>query len=639
MPITTPDSILNVKKPEVFAGTPSITPEVNPNPDPSSLQGTMSQPAPTPEAPLVDIQPQQETQPQPSPQAPSQPQMPGMSTFAGYIDIMKNKLTENNKLADARAKLVTALYDRPLNPEETASLPENIQKAIASGDKRNIEFQIRLVNDQIQGRTQSLDKSIDYLTSAYEKDVTNAQTQFEKAQQTIIDLIKANPDTAAQTFKSLYTPEQISKLKSMGLDVEGLVAGGGNIGNGMSGSGMFAPGSAAALNNPLGIKPGGKFSQYSTMEEGLQAGQNLIQRYMDGVGPLGKRITADSTIDQLVKTWITGDPNSTKATGYNGDNVAQYLRDKLGIKGVTKNTPMYQIGAANLTKALANFESPGYDRALGDVKDTELYKQYGLLAQTDFNPSNNIDSKANMYLSYYLKNAAIPTSYQLGMGRGTAASSTYSDIVARANDLFFKATGSSLPDINILKENKKLVTDNNKVLNKNEILADTINRNFDLAIKGEITNNVNKNATIVNRLLNPFYLALGNPAVNQAMISNGTISQEFANLISIRNASGTTVADKDVANELIKFGTSVEAQKAVVERLKAEAMNIHGALADQNAKLYQTIDPLQQSPQNPNRSGSTQSNLPAQVKAKGYDYNKMKSDGYSDDEIKQSLGL
>lgn len=56
-----------------------------------------------------------------------------------------------------------------------------------------------------------------------------------------------------------------------------------------------------------------------------------------------------------------------------------------------------------------------------------------------------------------------------------------------------------------------------------------------------------------------------------------------------------------MASELIKFGTSVEAQKSVVERLKAEAMNIHSSLAQQNAKLYQEIDPLELLPENPNR--------------------------------------
>lgn len=226
------------------------------------------------------------------------------------------------------------------------------------------------------------------------------------------------------------------------------------------------------------------------------------------------------------------------------------------------------------------------------------YNQIGKLSSTDYNPKLQKDKDAKFYLDQYLKTGRQPSYRDIF---GYRKDGSISDAQRRADDLYYQATGASLPDANILSTNKKLIADNNKVLNKNEILTDTIVKNFDLAIKGEITNDVNKNATIVNRLLNPFYLALGNPAVNQAMVSNGTISQEFANLISIRNANGTTVSDKDVASELIKFGTSVKAQKAIVERLKAEALNIHDALSNQNAKLYEVIDPLETNPDNPNR--------------------------------------
>lgn len=236
------------------------------------------------------------------------------------------------------------------------------------------------------------------------------------------------------------------------------------------------------------------------------------------------------------------------------------------------------------------------------VAEPVSYAQYGLLANTSFDPNNSVDKSAEAYLNYYMKNATFPTSYALGMGRSDKATAKFNNASARANDLYFEATGNSLPDVNVLKGNKALIVANNKILNNQAILSDTIEKNFNLAIEGEITNNVNKNATIVNKILNPVYLALGDPATAQALVSNGTITQEFANLISIRNASGTTVADKYMADELIQFGTSVEAQKGIVERLKAEAMNIHSALQDQNKKLYQTIDPLQQSPENPNRN-------------------------------------
>lgn len=231
----------------------------------------------------------------------------------------------------------------------------------------------------------------------------------------------------------------------------------------------------------------------------------------------------------------------------------------------------------------------------------EMYAQYWLLADTSFNPNSSTDLDAKRYIEQYIKNGKQPTAATLyGTARGINVAK-FTKASNRASDLFFQATWESLPDIDRLNANKKLIDDNSKVLNKNEILSDTIQKNFDLAINWEITNNVNKNATVVNKILNPIYLALWDPATNQALVSNWTISQEFANLISIRNTQGTTVADKEMASELIKFGTSVEAQKSVVERLKAEAMNIHSSLAQQNAKLYQEIDPLELLPENPNR--------------------------------------
>jgi hypothetical protein len=275
---------------------------------------------------------------------------------------------------------------------------------------------------------------------------------------------------------------------------------------------------------------------------------------------------------------IVGTPAANKPQGKNGEypSINEYVK---------------QVGdRMNKITGATNQNEPA---------DPKKYEQYGLLSNTDFNPA--VDGTAKLYLDSYLKNATLPTAYNLGLGRGASGANKFAKAEARAQELYYAATGSSLPDVNILKDTKKIVTENNKVLNKNVLLADTVAKNFDLAIKGEITNNVNKNATIVNKILNPIYLALGDPAVNQAMVSNGTISQEFANLISIRNASGTTVADKEMANELIRFGTSVEAQKAVVERLKAEATNIHGALVDQNAQLYKIIDPLETSTENPNR--------------------------------------
>lgn len=226
------------------------------------------------------------------------------------------------------------------------------------------------------------------------------------------------------------------------------------------------------------------------------------------------------------------------------------------------------------------------------------FGKYGLLANTSFNPKNPIDSMAQQYLDRYIKSGAIPSVTSMGRKLSPAA---FAQISGRANDIYYEATGNPMPQPQQLKEYNKEINQNLNILNKNAIASDTVIKNFDLAIKGEISNDVNKNATIINKILNPIYLALGDPATNQALVSNGTISQEFANLISIRNANGTLAADKQMANDLISFGTSVDAQKAVVERLRAEAGNIHDALNTRNAELYKQTDPLAQDPNNPIR--------------------------------------
>jgi hypothetical protein len=122
-------------------------------------------------------------------------------------------------------------------------------------------------------------------------------------------------------------------------------------------AGAQTPGSAAAVNNPLGIKPNGKFAQYATPDQGFQAGVDLVSRYINGTGP--KNVNGNSTLSQMVNTWITGDPNNTRKTGYDANNVAQYLSQQ-GMPGVTASTPISQIDPAKLAAAIGHFET-GYN--------------------------------------------------------------------------------------------------------------------------------------------------------------------------------------------------------------------------------------------------------------------------------------
>lgn len=286
------------------------------------------------------------------------------------------------------------------------------------------------------------------------------------------------------------------------------------------------------------------------------------------------------------------------------------------------NTPVDSTNTqpqSSLSQGNQITSSGGYT---GPVTKGLDFNQYGLLANTNINPKNQVDQLAQKYIDQYIKSQTVPTT----VGGRKMTVGAMAEVATRAGELFYQATGHALPNTQQLKEFNKEISQNNSVLNKNAIQADTVIKNFDLAIKGEISNDVNKNATAINKILNPIYLALGDPAVNQAMVSNGTISQEFANLISIRNQGGTLASDKEMAAHLIQFGTSVEAQKAVVERLKQEASNIHDALNNRNKDLYKQVDPLVQDPNNPLRN---QYALGSELDKQGIPYEDLKNQMYT----------
>ncbi len=245
----------------------------------------------------------------------------------------------------------------------------------------------------------------------------------------------------------------------------------------------------------------------------------------------------------------------------------------------------------------------------GPWQSDKSYNKVGLLSNTDYNPSNASDQDAYTYLDKLLKNWKEPTPSEVMWTSRAANAVLYRKAAQRAVDLYYQATWQSLPDMQNLIANKNLIQANNKILNNQQIISSTIKNNFDLAINWEISNDVNKNAPIVNRLLNPIRNAIWDPATAQALVSNGTITQEFANLLSIRAANGTTVSDKEMADLLIPFGSSVDQQKAIVDRLWREAENLQSAAQSQNWKLWEQIDPLQENSNNPLRQNKISGKL------------------------------
>lgn len=146
----------------------------------------------------------------------------GTSEFANVIDSMRSKLAYNNDLINARQLLVTNLYDHPLTEQEIAKLPPNLQDAARSGDNRKIEMNIRLLNDEIQGRTNTMDQSINYLTTAYKNDLSRAEREKEMAMANIMDFVGAYGDQAGEAIKSMYGEDYLRQLEEYGIDIGGL---------------------------------------------------------------------------------------------------------------------------------------------------------------------------------------------------------------------------------------------------------------------------------------------------------------------------------------------------------------------------------------------------------------------------------
>lgn len=217
-------------------GMPAYQPPVQPSlQGATSLQGTMTQ------------QPQGvSTQPLP------QPTM-NLGLFGRAMDEMRGKLGQNQELVDQKNKLLTLVYDRQLSPEETAKLTPSQQRAVESGNMGLIQGQVRIINDTLKGRTQSIDKSISYLTDLYEKDIENAERQKQQATDTILQYAQALGQ------KPSIVAEALGYDANLGLKLDKLmppITGGGSGGGfgGSSGVGSTSPIAQAVIDGVIRLE-------------------------------------------------------------------------------------------------------------------------------------------------------------------------------------------------------------------------------------------------------------------------------------------------------------------------------------------------------------------------------------------------
>ena len=222
---------------------------------------------------------------------------------------------------------------------------------------------------------------------------------------------------------------------------------------------------------------------------------------------------------------------------------------------------------------------------------------YGLLSTVPtFNPKNSTDAAAFTYIQSYLSGNA--PSVTGGMG-GVAGSMYKNRIASRAQVLYKEATGKDLPDQDTLKTQLDNIDSNNQLLNNLNIQTGTIAQNAKLLQSNLASGNVNTSAPIINKMVNDLAAAAGNVPVAQYLSQQETLKNELASLLSVKNASGTTVADKLSSADVLPSGATPDQINQIVSTLMQEAQNQSSTILTTNAQLYLDTDPIAVNPQNP----------------------------------------
>lgn len=564
------------------------------------------------------------------------------SVFSGFAEGEKGRL--NNVAAAQIGALSSVAQALQGNITAAQTQAQHTTDLLYKPKIAQLQNAIQFITQNRDNLTASQKKQADAQQKSYETqlnqvqvaqaDHTNALTQLGIAAQAgaphdLIARLAQNPNLGTKDVYSSVPSQYIGKDKYAAIPYTGQIYNTvtGEIRGGNSSGSSGVPGATSG-----GVVGGYDISNYATNPQNASQVANILSHVQQIAGG---SITSVQVANNVIQTLspnssITGDMimSAAQKTGVdpsmliammtnesNGgtSNVARVDNNLAGITwtgsksqidaGMTQGSPRPSAEGgfyAHFPTAQAGIDSLAQNLA-GRKVETPSFAQYGTLASTDFNPNNSADQMAKKYLDNIL-NGKQPTASDLGLSTRVAQGAAgLTNASARASDLYFKATGQPLPNPTDIKQAKLILNSNNKVLNSNEIQTETVQKNFNLAINGMVAGKVNNTtSTYVNGLLNAIYAQFGDPATIQAGISNGTLGKELGNLLSVKNAGGgTTVADTQIGESLMNKDLSVEGQKAALQRLTAEALNIHSALRDQNAKLYSITDPFMTNPQNP----------------------------------------
>lgn len=300
--------------------------------------------------------------------------------FAGLLGSIGEKMKYNNDIATTRQTLLKHLFDSPLKPDEISKLPKDIQDLVNSGNKDGIELQVRVLNDQLQGRAGTLGQTVQALTTGYKQSVDNTKNAMTQilayAQATgrpIADVVKAlapiyGVDVTNDLMKNLeklgaplLKTTQVANDYSYGSATSNVSAALGvmptlPLSSVIEESGMDAivdaiiknEGSSpkGVMNNPGNIKytgmpgqidsgvkasDGGSFASYATAEDGRAAIASIVQNAADSKSAAyGPNPTLGDFMDKYTNTGLSKEEKFLASAAYPSDD--------------TKNSPLNNLG-------------------------------------------------------------------------------------------------------------------------------------------------------------------------------------------------------------------------------------------------------------------------------------------------------
>lgn len=231
--------------------------------------------------------------------------------FALAMGAFRANTEKNNTMMKQRNLLLKHLYDQPLTDEERKQLDPTLLPAIQSGDRSQIDMSLRLMSDELQGRTNTLDQSLKYLTDTYNTTLEQAETQRTEALNTFKSLATTFKDDPASFAKYMGAMKAFYP-ESYGPVIEQLISDFGAPADGSITSVVIPTGTIASrTNNPLNIKfsslmssfgatdsgiagtDGGTFSKFNSPEEGFQAASQLLT----------SQVYSDLSVDAAMKKW------------------------------------------------------------------------------------------------------------------------------------------------------------------------------------------------------------------------------------------------------------------------------------------------------------------------------------------------